>query len=153
MWDWVSSDQHHGHKKIIEYENRQFDSLDEMDKILIQKWNSKVQKHHKCLILGDFSFYGKEKTQEILNSMNGIIGLVLGNHDRRKTYKWWIDVGFSKVYDYPIIDNGIVFSHEPIVINGYKNVHGHVHSKFYNVGVDVNNYSPVALIDYLQKIN
>lgn len=148
MWDWITSDQHHGHTNIIKYENRPFNSIEEMDEYLIYNWNSKVKKHEKVLILGDFSFYGKKKTKEILNKLNGYLSIVLGNHDKRKTCKWWYDAGFKAVYDFPIIVNNIIFSHEPIK-NEFHNIHGHVHSKFYNIGVDVNNYYPVRLKDFI----
>lgn len=160
---WLISDPHLGHSNIIKYENRPFKTVEEWDEIFISNWNNKVQKHEKALILGDFSFYGKEKTKKIVKSLNGYISLLLGNHDRRKTYKWWLDTGFFRIYDYPIIIEDIIFSHEPILdvnfLNSYfLNIHGHLHSKIINskrhrnVSVEITNYSPITLKQCLSNI-
>ena len=38
----------------------------------------------------------------------------MGNHNRSRTIKKWIDLGFQAVYDYPIIyDTCYVLSHAP----------------------------------------
>jgi calcineurin-like phosphoesterase family protein len=78
----------------------------------------------------------------------------MGNHDRHKPVKWWLEVGFIKVYDYPIIINNIIFSHEPVK-SEYLNIHGHTHSKnceepnCINVSVEAINYSPITLEECL----
>jgi len=51
------SDLHFGHKKIIEYESRPFNSLEEMETICIDKWNKKVGKSDNVYTWG-FVFVG-----------------------------------------------------------------------------------------------
>ena len=164
---YVTSDLHFGHKNIIKYENRPFKDIEEMDKKLIENWNKVISKTDKIYILGDFSWYKGEKTNEILEQLNGIKILIKGNHDKN----FLDDKKFNKnlfegIYDYLVIkDNGIhyVLFHYPIAEfdgknNGYIHLYGHIHSSnlllegslqhSYNVGVDRNNYYPVKLKSY-----
>lgn len=39
---FFTSDLHFGHKNIIQYDQRPFSSVDEMDAALIERWNRKV---------------------------------------------------------------------------------------------------------------
>lgn len=80
----ITSDLHFGHKKILEFapKTRPFASIDEMDEALIKEWNEKVGEYDYIIILGDFSFYGEQKTKEILARLNGKKIFVLGNHDK-----------------------------------------------------------------------
>ena len=59
-----------GHKNIIKYENRPFNSVEEMDKAIINMWNKTVEKDDLVYILGDFSWYKGQKTNEILSFPN-----------------------------------------------------------------------------------
>ena len=81
-------------------------------------------------LLGDFSFYGKEKSTEILSALQGHIRLVMGNHDTRST-QWYRNCGFEEVYDCPILFESFwLLSHEPLYLNSnmpYGNLFGHVH--------------------------
>jgi len=52
IWFW--SDTHFGHGKIIEYCNRPFTSLIEMDTTLISNFNERVAEDDLCFFLGDF---------------------------------------------------------------------------------------------------
>ena len=130
---WLYADPHYGHANIINYENRPFWSLEEMDAALIANHNKAVKKMDKVFCLGDFAFYKKEKIIEIVSQLNGYKVLILGNHDRCHSVSWWKNYsGFDEVYPYPIIYDGFwMFSHEPLYINSnmpYANIYGHVHS-------------------------
>lgn len=59
------ADTHFGHNEIIKYENRPFSDTDEMDRILISNWNNTVSNNDTVFMLGDFSSYPKDKSQEI----------------------------------------------------------------------------------------
>ena len=64
---YFTSDLHFGHKNIIQYENRPFNNIEEMDNKIIKMWNNTLNEEDTIYILGDFSWYKGEKTNEILN--------------------------------------------------------------------------------------
>lgn len=125
------ADPHFGHQNIITYENRPYDSVEAMDHDLIKRWNQVVKAQDEVFVLGDFSFYGKEKTAEIVEQLNGKKTLIMGNHDSRSP-KYYYECGFETVSKYPIIlEEFWMLSHEPMYINTnmpYANIFGHVHS-------------------------
>lgn len=159
---WFLSDMHFGHDKIRVYENRPFKSLPEMDESIITNWNSKVSKDDNVFVAGDVSFYGKEKTTEIIQSLKGNKTLILGNHDRQKSRQWWLDVGFNEVIAFPIIyKEFFIISHEPMYINTnmpYANIHGHTHSQkfenpqYVNVSVECINYIPISFNEIVKRL-
>jgi len=79
---YFTSDLHLGHKNIIQYCNRPFVSIDEMNKVLIDNWNSVVKSNDTVYQLGDFSFNKNPKTY--LSQLNGNIIHIWGNHDRKR---------------------------------------------------------------------
>lgn len=81
---FVTSDLHFWHKNILKFcnANRPYETVEDMNRGLIDHWNSVVGVDDEVLHLGDFSFKGKEATQQILDQLNGNITFVLGNHDR-----------------------------------------------------------------------
>ncbi len=151
---FLISDMHFGHPNIMKYENRPFASVDEMDNVIIENWNKTVCKDDKVFILGDVSFYNKEKTKSIIEKLNGYKTLIIGNHDKDRSLTWWRETGFNEVYQYPIIYNEFyILSHEPVYLNEnmpYANIHGHIHhlkyadKQFFNVSVECIDYTPVS---------
>ena len=128
---WITADTHFGHKNIIEYCNRPFSTVEEMDEKLIRNWNNTVSKNDKVLFLGDFAFGSRERVIELGNMLNGRKTIVLGNHDRFQP-RVYIDAGFESVTRNPILYDGrLILSHEPIFTNissPYINLFGHVHN-------------------------
>ena len=127
------ADTHFGHANIIRYNNAPFRSVEEMDRVLINNWNSVVTDEDTVYILGDFSWYKEHGTIVILDQLKGNKILLKGNHDRisqdvRKRLKG--------VYDYlEVNDNGtkVILSHYPMPFwNGqFRNtvhLYGHVHN-------------------------
>lgn len=148
------SDHHFGHKAIIDFESRPFAGVDEMNGIMIEKWNAVVGKQDKVFHLGDFSFLNRDKTRAIVSRLNGYKHLILGNHDRGRSRAWWLDVGFDEVSEHPLIYKDFFFlSHEPMYMNKhmpYVNVHGHIHGQkyegihYFNVSVEHWDYTPLS---------
>ena len=57
---YVTSDMHCGHSKIIEYCNRPFASVEEMNETLINNWNKKIPDDGIVFDLGDFAIGGSK---------------------------------------------------------------------------------------------
>lgn len=79
---WFTSDIHFSHKNIIKYCNRPFQSVDEMDRILIDNWNAVVGPNDHVYQLGDFCFGKIDHILKISNRLNGIKHYIYGNHDK-----------------------------------------------------------------------
>ena len=76
------ADMHFDHDSIIAYDNRPFDSVEEMNEALIANWNRVVTDPEDLTwILGDFCFRDGERWNELLSRLNGRKALILGNHD------------------------------------------------------------------------
>ncbi len=165
---WVTSDNHFGHANIIEYCNRPFKSLEDMNKTMIRKWNERIKPDDEVIIIGDFCFKntlgGKEgegdihKASHYRDLLNGYKTFVRGNHDRNNTLKSKIK---SLVIDWGGMEIRCV--HDPSEHRrGYKlTLAGHVHrlwksmvtedSVIVNVGVDVWDFYPVEMAEAFQE--
>ena len=80
---FFTSDLHFGHENVIRFDNRPFNTVEEMDEEMIKRWNAKVRKGDIVYVLGDFIW--KAATNEavsIIRRLNGQIILIKGNHDR-----------------------------------------------------------------------
>ncbi len=160
---FVYADPHFYHENIITYENRPFKDANEMNQIIINNHNKVIKKRDKVFILGDFALTSKEKTIDTVKQLNGYKILIMGNHDKSRSFTFWQLAGFQEVYRYPIIiGNNVILSHEPIYdidtnLSMYINIHGHIHSKttlqppHINVSLDVIDFKPVNLDEIIKK--
>src|SRR3989344_4198295 len=80
---FIISDTHFHHKNIIEYSNRPFKSVEEMDSEMIRRWNNKIGKEDIVIHLGDFALGNEKEVKELKDSLNGTILLLMGNHDHK----------------------------------------------------------------------
>lgn len=126
---FIIADTHFGHENIIRYCNRPFRTAEEMNRALIQNWNSTVSKNDTVFVLGDFAF-GKELIKEIAPKLNGRKILIKGNHDDYRN-EYYRNCGFEEVSEYPILFGFYLLSHEPLQLSEttpYFNYYGHVHN-------------------------
>ena len=154
---FFTSDLHLNHNKVIlpEYCNRPFTDIKEMNEALIYNWNYTVRANDKVYVLGDFAFGDPEP---FLKQLKGYKILIKGNHDRYSNDKA-LRKGFNEVYDLKTIkmpENTITLCHFPMYSwsrshFGAWHLHGHNHNypidfhKYrYNVGVDVNDFTPIS---------
>lgn len=79
---FFTSDLHFGHNNIIKYCNRPFENASEMDMALIENWNNTVPEDGIVFSVGDFAFTNIGHVTRILESLNGTIIMITGNHDR-----------------------------------------------------------------------
>lgn len=79
---FFTSDLHFGHKNVLRFDGRPFDSVEEMDSELIRRWNAKVNKEDTVYVLGDFIWKNKTGVAtSLIRQLNGRIILIKGNHD------------------------------------------------------------------------
>ena len=157
------SDLHFGHSRIMEFckETRPWSSLEEMHEALIEHWNSKVSGDDVVFHLGDFSFFAKEKTQSIIDQLNGNVVWIAGNH----CYKVFNQLGIKYHNYFEINFDGkkICMSHYPIAAwNGQKygsiHLHGHTHGELklggrsHDVGWD-NNMKILNMTDLVKELS
>lgn len=79
---FFTSDLHFGHRRILEFTNRPWETVDEMNEGLIRRWNEFVPDDATVVVAGDVAFTSAKKAAEFLSRMNGKKILVIGNHDR-----------------------------------------------------------------------
>ena len=135
MKRFIISDLHFGHANVIKYCNRPFIDAEDMDKKLIENWNSVVSKDDIVYVLGDFTLSRRmDVIKHYVQALNGFKVLVMGNHDTRKP-KDYIEAGFTQATRKPImIEPGVIFMHEPFaddrfIADNYIYFFGHVHDK------------------------
>lgn len=167
---YFCSDLHFNHENILKYEpeTRPFETVEEMNEILIKNWNSVVTSEDTVYVLGDF-FMGKiDKIPEILNRLNRKeIILIPGNHDTKNRLAAYKEFGIT-VKD-SLLDHirykglNFMLCHFPIenqelfnmmTVNNGECIllYGHIHSNApkgfyqntYHIGVDTNNLTPVS---------
>lgn len=163
--NWFTSDTHFGHSRVIEYCNRPFSSVDEMDAAMVQLWNERVHPEDRVYHLGDFAFRGTDFISAKVRELNGRIVLVRGNHDQ-KTRGAYLKAGMEEVFnDWAVIDLGLpcgelLLRHRPDYEHVGFQVHlcGHVHEKWkrqgnvVNVGVDVWKFRPISIDEALADL-
>lgn len=81
---YFTSDLHLGHANAIEFTDRPFANVDEMNETLIRNINMVVGKTDELWILGDFAYkVDREKVRGLRNSiLCKRVHLVVGNHDK-----------------------------------------------------------------------
>jgi len=134
---FVVSDTHFGHtnswekfKKADGSPLRPFNSTEEMDEAMVERWNNIVSPSDTVYHLGDV-FINKKSLHHI-KRLNGHKRLIRGNHDIFDD-KLYYEVGFDKIVAYRVFVDEFVFSHIPLhpdcISDRFKcNVHGHTHS-------------------------
>ena len=79
---FFTGDLHFGHKSAIDFDNRPFANVVQMDNELIRRWNNKVGREDLVYVLGDMiCTNNRSEIQNILERLNGRIVLIRGNHD------------------------------------------------------------------------
>lgn len=136
---YLISDTHFNHKNIIEYENRPFSCVAEMNNTIIKNWNEIVKPEDIVIHLGDVALGKESDLKWLIPSLNGHKILLRGNHDA-KSKNFYLECGFEEVLNNKIeeIDGKIVyFSHRPESRPGDGSkydihLYGHVHAKEYH---------------------
>jgi|YelNatPaOPRAMG01_1025707.scaffolds.fasta_scaffold50800_1 calcineurin-like phosphoesterase family protein len=164
---FITSDLHFNHKNIIEYSNRPFNSVEEMNETLINNWNSVVSMDDIVYIDGDLAFGSKGKIREILNRLNGSKILIKGNHDWFKNLPIECFIRMEKKFEIINVEGqDYIIIHDPSAASAdhtsnYKYLCGHLHSmpenrvyrNWIDIGVDGNNFYPYELNEAIKMFN
>ena len=174
---YFTADTHFCHNNIIHSCERPFTNADEMDKAMIERWNSCVTARDEIYILGDLLYRGNAKqANDILSKLKGRKYLVKGNHEKYLDDPLFkVDV-FEWVKDFHILKyekTDFVLFHYPMLTwhkSHYGSIHlyGHVHNsgiknhdfgekikmlgpRAINVGVDMNDFYPVSIKTIMER--
>lgn len=166
------SDYHFFHKNIIKYENRPFQTVNEMNEEIIKRHNERVKEDDIVYFLGDWGFYASKQKQfrgegmpiridDLKKRMKGIFYSVKGNHDKPENK---LNIPNHRI----ILNKGgiyinLIHKHQDTVIYDYEYYYpltlcGHAHSKWQtkeiekdnkialviNCSVENNNYYPFS---------
>ena len=175
---YIISDTHFGHSNILKYEPMRKVWLgDYPDRRLCELWNETIKPKDTVLHLGDYVWKGEE-IERYSKKLNGQKYLLRGNHDRGAQI--YLNNGFLEVIDYKSKGEAayhiaqveglrILFSHYPIISDGFDdvhwrtlskvfeeeecdiNIHGHVHSmmlgdcRCINASLEMIAFAPIRL--------
>ena len=83
---FYTADQHFGHTNIIKYCKRPWATSEEVDALLIERWNEVVGPDDTVFHLGDFALCGKNAARSYFEQLNGTI-FILANRQHHD-YSW-----------------------------------------------------------------
>jgi len=167
MATYFTSDTHFGHGRIIDYSNRPFANVDEMDRTIISNWNAIVRSDDTVYHLGDFAV-GGGPAMNYLSALNGHIKFVWGNHDNRLKLVmgnslWPMDI--EHIRHISVEGQRIVLCHYAMKVwdkshKGAWHLYGHSHGSLpddpnslsLDVGVDCWDYKPVSMQQIKERI-
>ena len=165
---WLISDTHFNHKNMIEWRTGRpgFSSVEEMNQLMIDNWNSNIKQGDIVYHLGDVFMGSQDWFKSNWPRLNGRKRLIVGNHDDIK----FLSCGgfFSKVLMWRKFQEfGILLSHVPLdkgSLYNWKsdeylhNVHGHTHRNnhedvdtYTNICVEQTNYKPINIEEVRKK--
>lgn len=165
---FFTSDLHLDHKNIIEYCERPFPSIEDMNLTIETGWNNTISNKDIVFILGDFCFGSKLTWRSYLDNFNGVKYFIEGNHDKNTTKDKFVEVTSMRnimIEGDDEIPEGqrMTLCHYPMLSwyqshRGAWQLYGHVHGAFsrkgadmsrttpnqLDVGVDVHNFTPLS---------
>lgn len=175
MTTWLTADLHLEHGNILKYCRRPFDSVEEMNRAILDFWFTHVKEEDTLYILGDFWWNRRMKhplTPEFFTNLGypgvppGKLYLIRGNHDKECDTWPFFDVRDRVTLD---IDIGLKYP-MPLVMNHYAmrvwdrshfgsfHVYGHSHGtlpgygRSMDVGVDTNNFKFYELWNVVDRL-
>ena len=173
---YFTADNHFYHVNIISSCGRPFNDVHEMNKKMIDNWNSCVTPNDEVYILGDFLYKGTAiEANIILSKLKGKKYLIKGNHEQYLAYPNFNHSAFEWIKEYHVLTfKGIDFIlfHYPILewhkfYRGSIHLYGHVHNseekhpdfrekvkllgpRAVNVGVDMHDFYPVNVYQIIE---
>lgn len=171
MATWITSDLHFSHANIQKFcpiTRGHYKDVTDMNEQMILEWNSKVATDDVVYILGDVAFCSAEKAAEILNRLNGVKHLIVGNHDEKNLKNKIFKDCFASVQHYlRLVYNKqvIIMCHFPFLEwdqmhRGSLHFFGHIHGnktgqeqyRCMDVGMDATGQVVMLLDEAIEKI-
>ena len=167
---WFTSDTHFCHNREFLWQPRGFSSIEEHDKIILERWNSLINNDDIVYHLGDVILNDTEKGIEYLKQLKGHKHLIIGNHCTDNRIQLFKEDDVFESFQYATMIKyrkySFYLSHYPTLCANYDdgkkiwNLHGHTHSKekfsefaqCYNVALDAHNNFPVEIEDIINDI-
>ena len=161
---YFTADTHFGHQNVIRFCDRPWQTAEEMDEAMIERWNDRVRNNDTIYIVGDMFFRSKD-ADGILSRLKGKKRLIVGNHDGSWMKKVDLSRHFESVDHYLEISDGqhgLTLCHYPLLTWNHSKrsfmIYGHIHSDttvdfwpliltrdhMLNAGADINGYMPVT---------
>lgn len=155
MTIYFTSDHHFGHSGARAFYRRPFETVAEMDRRMVARWNALVQPDDDVWHLGDFAVrQPPARVAALLSELHGRKHLVVGNNDDAAVTDC---ANWNSVQPYTEVTAGgtlLVLCHYPFrtwrdMGKGAINLHGHSHGRLrpqprqFDVGVDVRDFQPV----------
>lgn len=171
---WLTSDTHFCHTAEFLWQPRGFSSVEEMNEMIVERWNGAVKPDDMVFHLGDMMLSDTEKGFEYMKRLNGQICVVWGNHDSSRRQELIslspiISLGYAHQFKYGKLT--CYLSHYPTLTANYDdnhfsqhvvNFHGHTHQQtnwlnptnpfMYHVGMDSHNCTPVHIEEAIADI-
>lgn len=137
------SDLHFWHERIIDFDKREFDCVENMNEFMIRQWNKRVNRGDEVVVVGDFAIGTSDQINSILDQLKGRIYLIAGNHDKFIKISDVKIERFESIRPYAEMNDNkrkVILCHYPIVCYNSQfrmdekgnaktyMVHGHVHN-------------------------
>jgi calcineurin-like phosphoesterase family protein len=160
---YFTSDHHFGHSGARSLYRRPFTSVAEMDRQMIERWNSIINSADEVWHLGDFAVrQSPERVASLLSELHGQKHLIAGNNDDAAVTACG---GWKTVQPYAertADGTRLILCHYPFrtwrdMGRGSINLHGHSHGRLkpqprqFDVGVDTWDFRPVQLMELIRK--
>lgn len=179
---FLTSDLHFCHDQEFLYKPRGFNSVEEMNEAIVERWNSVVKPNDIIYNLGDMAMNDVAGAVPYLQQLNGTQIWFFGNHDTINKIQLIQDncLRIIRAGDYhcsyaTVLKYGKLtcyLSHYPTLTANYDddrhfsqhviNFHGHVHSRtpwinprnpfMYDVGMDSHNCTPIHIEEAISDI-
>ena len=167
MTIWITSDWHFNHDKEFVWKERGFNSVDEMNKKIIENYNSLVSPDDDVYVLGDLMLGPAAAGIDCIKQLKGKLHIALGNHDtetRKNLYYELpniIEIGYALYLKYR--KHHFLLTHYPCYTGNIEkealtqmtlNLYGHTHQKtnffnnnffMYHCGIDSHNCYPINI--------
>lgn len=167
MTRYLAADCHFGHAEVLEYTDRPFASVGEMNETLLEKWNAAVDPDDEIIYLGDLAVPSEPTTvRRWLRRLHGDITFVVGDHDggvRRSGA-----VTARREYRFEAGGRRFVCVHDPADASPDREewlLYGHHHdmrptefpfvdpeNRRSNVSVELTGYEPVPVPELLEYV-